>query len=392
MSILELVSKSLEQVRQELFDRLTEKQAEYAAKGWLPIRLNLNKGVVRGLIELWAWGLSLLYQFLAEVLKQAFADTATGGWLDLHCKQVGVTRKPKTKTTGTVFFLRAGNAGNVLIPAGRIVKTKPDAAGKVYRYVTLADVVLPDGATEVAVAVEAEEYGQGGNASTGQISEIATVIDGVDTVENRADWLVSEGVDVEDDEALRKRYFLAWQGLSGCTKHAYAAWALEVPGTVAVTVLDQHPRGQGTVDVVIKGAAGMPTQLLIDAVAAKITGTGAGDELAPINDDVLVKGPTPVLVDIVAELELIAGDAVEILAAAEARERALFDSSNPVAGIPAAQIGQDGPIDLLKWPMMGVTGVKRINMTSPAADVVVPADGLMILNSIALSYVWAAEA
>jgi uncharacterized phage protein gp47/JayE len=392
MSILELVSKSLEQVRQELFDRLAEKQEEYAAKGWLPIRLNLNKGIVRGLIELWAWGLYLLYQFLAVVLSQAFPDTATGGWLDLHCKQVGVTRKPATKATGQVHFLRAGSAGNVLIPKGRIVKTKPDAAGKVYRYVTLADVVLPDGAPEVAADVEAEDYGQGANATAGQICEIATVIDGVDGVENRADWLTSEGAAAEDDEALRQRYFLAWQGLNGCTKHAYAAWALDVPGTVAVKVLDQHPRGQGTVDVVIKGAAGLPTQLLIDTVDAKINGTGTEDELAPINDDVLVKGPAPVLVDIVAELELTAGDADEILAAAEARARALFDSSNPIAGILPAQIGQDGPLDLLKWPMMGVGGVKKINLTSPAADVAVPADGLMILNSIALSYVWAAEA
>lgn len=391
MSIQELVSKTLDQVRQDLFDRIGEKQEEYSALGWLPVRLNLNKGIVRGLIELWAWGLYLLYQFLAVVLKQAFPDTATGGWLDLHCKQVGVTRKAATKAKGTVFLTRAGSAGNLPIAAGRIVKTKPDGAGRVYRFVTTADVVLPDGATEIAAAIEAEEYGQGSNATAGQISEIATAVAGVDAVENRADWLVSEGADAESDEALRQRYFLAWQGLNGATKHAYAAWALDVPGMVAVKVLDQHPRGQGTVDLVVKGTAGLPTQALIDAVDAKINGTGAGDELRPINDDVLVKGPTPVLVDIVAELELTSGDPDDILAEAEDRERALFDSSAPVAGIPPLAIGQDAPLDLLRWAMMGVAAVKKINVTSPAADVAVPQDGLAVLNSIALNYVWANE-
>ena len=87
MSIQELVSRTLDQIRQDMFDRLTAAQEEYAALGWLPIRLNLNKGIARGLIELWCWGLWQLYQLLALVLTQAFPDTATGAWLDLHCKQ-----------------------------------------------------------------------------------------------------------------------------------------------------------------------------------------------------------------------------------------------------------------------------------------------------------------
>lgn len=43
------VSKTLEQIRAELFAQVEMVQDEYAAKGWLPARLNLNKGVVRGL-------------------------------------------------------------------------------------------------------------------------------------------------------------------------------------------------------------------------------------------------------------------------------------------------------------------------------------------------------
>ncbi|HPK04091.1 MAG TPA: baseplate J/gp47 family protein [Candidatus Sumerlaeota bacterium] len=388
MSIQDLVSRSLDEIRQNLFDRLTSKQEEYAATGWLPIRLNLNKGIVRGLIELWAWGLWQLYQFLGEILKQAFPDTATGKWLELHCRQVGVSRKAWTKTQGVVYFIRLAAGGNVAIPAGRVVKTKPDGAGNVYRYVTTAAVVLAAGTLEVAVPVEAEEFGAASNATAGQISEIATVIPGVDGVENRADWLTVEGTDEELDEPLRLRYQLAWQSLNGCTKHAYQAWALEVTGVVDVKILDQHPRGQGTLDVLIVGSAGVPTQQLIDAVAANILGTGNDDEKNPINDDVEVRGPTPINIDYAAELELISGDEAAIVAEAENRVRALFAAGPVLAGISRLGVGQDVTQDRLNWAVMLPT-VKKIN--TDFADVAVPEDGLAALHSINITATWAAE-
>lgn len=391
MSIRELLNRSLEEIRQSLFDRIDEKQDEYSAKGWLPIRLNLNKGIVRGLIELWAWGLFQLYQFLAVVLKQAFADTATGPWLDLHCKQVNVYRKSATKARHLIYLLRADSVGNVPILAGRIVKTKPDGLGRVYRFVTLADVVLADGETEVSVNAEAEDYGQSGNVTTGQICEIITSIDGIDSVENRVNSLLIEGADKELDGPLFVRYTLAWQKLNGATKHAYRAWALEVTGVVAAKIIDNHPRGQGTVDVVLKGTAGAPTQSLIDAVDAAINGTGADDELHPINDDVLIKGPVLVQVALNAQLVLTHGDAAAILVEAEARYRALFEADDQVKDVATLQIGQDLPLDLQRHIYMAIDGVKQINFTSPAVDVAVADDGLAVLQSFNLTSSWAAE-
>ncbi|OQY20070.1 MAG: baseplate J family protein [Desulfobacteraceae bacterium 4572_35.1] len=392
MLIRELVNRSLDEIRQSLFDRINDKQEEYAAKGWLPNRLNLNKGIVRGLIEIWAWGLYQLYQFLAVVLKQAFADSATGPWLDLHCKQVDVYRKVATKAKGLIYLMRVDPVGNVPLQAGRIVRTLPDGMGQVYRFVTVADVVLIDGETEIAVEVIAEEYGQGGNVTTGQICEIVTTIDGIDTVENRADWLSSEGTNAELDPPLFERYTLAWTGLNGATKHAYEAWARSVTGVVAATILDQHPRGQGTVDVVLKGAAGMPTQALIDEVDTVIKGTGNGDEKQPINDDVLVKSPTPINVTIVAELVLTHGAPVDIEAQAEARVRAMFEQVENVSDVPPLKIGQDLPLDLLRWAVLAVDGVKKVNITSPAVDVEVAGDGLAVLQAVTLTSTWASEA
>lgn len=388
MSIHDLVSKSLDTIRQETFDYLTAKQEEYVAKGWLPIRLNLNKGIVRGLIELWCWGLWQLYLFLALVLKQAFPDTATGLWLELHCRQVGISRKEATKAKGTIYFTRAAAGGNVPIQSGRVVRTLPDGTGTIYRFITTEAAVLADGALEVAVAVEAEDYGSGANVTAGQICEIVTVIPGVDAVENRAGWLVTEGVDTEEDEPLRRRYQLAWKALNGCTKYAYEAWALEVTGVIEAKVMDQHPRGQGTIDVLIVGSAGVPTQQLLDAVTANIMGTGNKDEKYPINDDVQIMGPTPVNVNYAAELELTAGTPADIVAEAENRVRALFTVVSSVDGVLPLGVGHDATRDRLNAVAMLPT-VKRIN--TAFADVAVPAAGLAVLQSIAITWVWAGE-
>ena len=375
------IDKTLDDVRNDLFSKMSSVQQA----GYLPGFLNLNRGVVRGLIELWAWGLYQLYAFLAAVLKQAFASSATGLWLVLHAAQVDLTPKDATKAKGTIYFTRTGSSGNVSIPAGKIVKTLPDGVGNVYRFVTTEAVVLQDGQTEIAASVEAEEYGAGSNVVTGQITEIVTNIPGVDAVENRISWLESEGTDKEDDEALRQRYFLAWKALNGVTKYAYESWALSVTGVVSAKILDQQPRGEGTVGVIIKGTAGIPTQELIDAVDAVV------QEERPINDDVEVKGPTAVNINIDAELELVFGTPANIVSEVENRINALFLGSTSIQGIEPIGMGEDLTMDRLVSAIMAVPGIKKINWTSPTGDTQVDNDELAVLLSLNITYIWATE-
>ena len=380
------VNKTLADVRGEVYARLAQVQEDYVAQGWLPSRINLNKGVVRGLLELFCWGLWKLYEFLALVLEQAFPRTSADAWLNLHADQLDLVRRPATKASGVVYFLRAtGGAGNVKIPAGRIVRTLPDATGSVYRYVTTADAVLPEGFLDIAVPVEAEEYGRASNVTPGQIREVSTHVPGIGSVENREDWLSEEGADEETDAQLRERYALAWLGNNGVTKYAYMSWGLSVPGVIAVAVLDKHPRGQGTVDVVIKGAAGIPTEALITKVGLAVASH------APINDDWQAKAPIAVPVHIEAQLEYVTGEASSLRAEAEARIRAIFTDPTLVAGIAPLQIGEDLTRDRLVGVLMAITGIKRIIWTNPAADVAVPGNGLAVLESLTLTATEALE-
>jgi len=391
------LSKTLDEIRGMVFGHVEDVQEEYAAKGWLPARLNLNKGVVRGLLEIYCWGLYQLYQLLAAVFQQAAPATATDEqWMEWHAEQVEAPRKQATKAEGRVRFARVADSGNLPIKAGRILKTLPDGNGEVQRFVTTADAVIPNGKNEVTVPVQSESYGAVANVTPGQITELVTPVPGVDAVGNDANWLTSEAADLEPLEKLRERYFLRWQGRSGMTKHAYLAWALAVPGCVAATVLDQHPRGQGTVDVIVKGAAGLPTETLLDAVRASVASAASADGVEsgpPVNDDWQVRGPQAVEVIISGELILKPGaHAATALAEAEQRLRAMFTDPSTVPGVAPLQIGEDLPLDRLTAVAMVASGVKRVDWTGPAQDVAVPEHGLAVLAGLDLTASEADEA
>ena len=222
------VSRTLEEVRSGLFARVEEVQDEYQAKGWLPARMNLNKGVIRGILELVAWMFFQLYQLLEALLTQAVPLLSSGDWLDLHCDQVGLQRKAATKAKGYVRFYRSEqtpDGQNIPIPSSRILRTLPDGNGEVYRYLTLEDAVLQAGEAFVDVLVESEAYGAETNAGTGQICELVTPVSGIDRVDNTAEWLTDEAASDESDEQLRIRYMYAWLSRAGVTSAAYQAAA-----------------------------------------------------------------------------------------------------------------------------------------------------------------------
>ncbi len=383
MPELPRIERDIDDIRSSVFAQVENVQDEYQGKGWLPARLNLNKGVVRGLVEIFCWGLWQLYSLLHRLLKQAVPATSTAEWLNTHAASVNLSRRPATKAVGNVRFLRSPSsslAANVAIPQRRIVRTPPDGAGQVYRYSTLAPAVLPAGEEYIDVPCESEEYGAAANASAGQICEIVTPVEGIAGVTNTVDWLISEGANEETDEQLRERYALAWAANNGCTKHAYKSWALSVPGVTSVSILDRHPRGQGTVDIVVRGADVLPTEALLEKVRAAIAPN------VPINDDWLVKGPIPVNCAIAGSLEYTEGDPEIIRMQAENRIRALFAETSPIAEVKALSIGQDLTLDLLTHTVMAVPGVKRVEWTSPAETVIqVPADGVARLESLVLS-------
>lgn len=382
------ISRTVDAIRSDIYLRLESVQDAYAAQGFLPRRLNLNKGVIRGLIELFSWGQFQLYALMQRVLQQAVPYYATGKWADLHAQSVGLTRHSATKARGVVRMYRNDQVGigNLRIQAGKLVRTLPDGTGEIYRYVTTEDAVLPSERAYVDVLVESETYGASANASAGQICELVTPVFGIARVDNIRDWLVHEGADEETDTHLAERIRLRWMANNGCTKYAYESWALSVPGVSSVTVLDQHPRGQGTVDIVVRGSAVLPTEALLTRVREAIAPN------VPINDDWLVKAPIAKPCTIIGDMLYATGDPERLLEAAQARIRALFADKSPYPDIEPLQIGQDVTLSLLTYVVMGVEGIKAVRWMSPEGDLAVAKDSLAVLERLNLSAVLVGEA
>ena len=364
--------KTLAQCREELITQIST----YQSQGILPGVINFNRGIFRGLIELWAFGLSKLYLYIEELLLQAYAITATDSYLDKHCEQVGLTRFKATKTTGVVTFERTSLDSNVLIPKNTIVQTKVDSNGDTIQFQTIEEIIIAEWQSHASAKIESMIFGSIGNVPPFSIIEIVTPIQGVTEVYNESDWIINEGINDETDDQLRQRYILAWQGLGGCNIAAYEAWVYSIQGVLSCKVITGHPRGQGTIDIIVLGIAGLPSKQLINSINTKI------ESEKPINDDVLVKGPTPISCNIKAKIIVKEGfDPNDRVLLAKNKIIALFDYSHA----DSLKIGESLKMDRLIYEIMSAGGIDSIEWDSPNTDIVVPVDGLAILDSIQIN-------
>lgn len=160
------------------------------------------------------------------------------------------------------------------------------------RFFATRSVTLPRGSLSVQVPVEAETEGSRYNVPVGQINKSLTYLGAV-SVTNAADWITREGSDREDDEALRQRTLRSWAELGErATEDSFVNAAEAVPGVMFAQADCDHPRGQGTVDVIVTGTAGEATEELLEAVRAAV------EDICGPYDNILVKSSIAVSQDI----------------------------------------------------------------------------------------------
>ena len=347
---------------------------------------NFNVGsVVRTLVEILGSAIADLGDLTLACLKAGFIATATGYWLDLKAREFGVVRHPAKRAEGVVYFVRAvPRDENITIPAGTIVSTLKDPDGKAYRYVTQSGVVLVAGTSEIAAPILAQSAGASYNVGPGSIKKTVVHIRGVDSVENRSDWITSEGTDQETDESLRRRAFLAWEELTqGSTERAYISWALSDARVTSAFVNSHHPRGQGTVNIYILGAGGMPSPGLISDVQETI------DANRPLCSDSLVLAPesrdvsmdlaiTPKRYFVTSEIE------AEVRKRLEAYFNPQGDPDCP--WIEPLGVGKKVVFNQLVEIVMSVNGVYDVLLSSPTGDVEIDTDQLPVLDSLVVRF------
>lgn len=320
-----------------------------------------------------------LEALLVATAPMGFLRHSSGVWLVEKLLEFGKTIKAAATAQGNITFSRVLTSGNVNIPLGTIIATKTLADGTVKRFVTLADTVLTDGLGSVDVPAQAENEGIEHNVPDDALTELITPITGIDAVTNAAGWLVAAGVEKETDQAAVDRTLADQQsgGEGWIGGHqTYLSLANNFTGVVDGLVDGSQPRGQGSVDVIIIGGAGQPTQQLIDDLTAELEDRGN-----PITDNLLVKGPADVTVNQDVDAVALIGDA-RIDAQVKSDTEGVLDSLFTYGvGSNFLGLGEDYVRGQVARLCIDQAGLKTLRFTDPSADVAVPAGGLAVAGT-----------
>ena len=314
--------------------------------------------------------------FLRAFLNNAFVTHASGAWLDLKATDYSKKRKKAQKAQGLVTVSRTDAEGDaVKIEKGHVFKTKKDINGEELRFFVLEATVLQQGAREVDVLVEAEMEGSRYNVPEGQITRSLTFLNGIDEITNGADWITREGSDTEDDDGLKPRTLRSWSELAARPiEDTFINAAESVPGVLFAQADCQHPRGQGTVDVIVTGTAGEATEGLLDAVREAV------DKIAGPYDNILVKSSVvvPQDIEVVVATDDVSDDAeikgkvasvlTELLAVRKGRkfyELTLSDINHAIRS--------------------SYTAATNVSVTTPAQDIKLDKDKVITLGAVTVT-------
>jgi len=309
--------------------------------------------------------LESLYVYNDWVKKQCFPQTAEGEYLDLHAEMRGLRRVEARPSMGTITFSAKSPVDAALeIPIGTVCM---NAAGE--RFITLQSGRIQAGQRSAEIPARAVTAGEAGNVDAKTIVYMRQAPVGVASCVNEERFY--DGRDREDDETLRKRILDNYKALpNGGNTAFYKQTAMSVEGVAAAVVIPKS-RGVGTVDVIIAGESGMPSETLLSRVETLLS------TRREICVDVQVSAPTAVTVDVTIELDIDEGYAYNAIAVQVNRAIAkLFDGGMLGRSVLIAEIGNI---------VYNIEGVKNYRITLPAADVEIDSDELPVLGTLSIT-------
>ena len=318
-----------------------------------------------------------LLKLARVILNNMFIRHAEGKWLELKAAEFSKSRKAAIKTQGYITINRNNSDTALTITKAHIFKTKPDASGTELKYYAVADTLIPAGIKTGKVLVEAEKAGTQYNVSENQITVSMIYLEGIENITNDQDWIYLEGADEESYSSLRTRTLGSWEELSVNTTAGKLKSVVEsLPGVMCAYVDDQHPRGQGTVDVIVIGTAGAASAELIQQAQQAI------DTLRDNYEDYLVKPGEIVYQDVDITLHLRAGTSTTDVADVA---KTLISSAMRLSNRSDFNLFlQDDIRYVLK---SNIPGYRKTVFTSPATDVEFAQDKVIMLSNITVQVV-----
>ena len=238
-----------------------------------------------------------ILELARKIISNSFVRYADEDWLEVKAADFGKYRKAAVKAQGYITIYRNECENALPISIGHMFKTLPDVNGVELKYYVVVPTVIPENESVGKVLVEAEESGTKYNLKPNQITVSMIHLDGVEQINNEEDWLYLEGTDIEDIEDFRERVKESWSELAEqTTEDKLRNVAKKVEGVLEVKIDSQHPRGQGTADIIITSVNGAATEELLKRVEV------ATSYLKGNYDDFLYKSAVIIYQDI--ELQL----------------------------------------------------------------------------------------
>lgn len=298
-----------------------------------------------------------------DACKQRLLSYARDDVLDALGERMQVERLEASHARTTLrFSLAEARQSSTFIPQG----TRATADGNVH-FATTAAVSIPAGSLYVDVSAECTE---GGSAHNGYgIGAIQTITDMIPYVAGVTNTIATYGGDDgepqdsggEGDERYRERIRLAPAKLSTAgPEEAYRYHALAAsPLITDVNPINDH--AAGTVELIITTGEDDPPQEVIKAVEEALNVT----TVRPMNDKIIVSGPTRVSYDIEIKYYVTADTEHAALTAIES-EGGAIDLFN---AWQQEKVGRDINPDKLRALCLapeGGTGALRIDIVKPA--------------------------
>lgn len=345
VSVIEYMTPA--EMEEKLREAYTE--AYTAAAGEKPTLAAADRATLelKAMVTMW----NQLAQYIQAKYRAEMLPTSEGAALDALAAHQGVTRLPATRAVLTMrFYLSQAQPQVVPVAVGTRVRTK---AG-VYFHTTEYAQFLP-GETILDIVAQAELPGLEANGlAVGMVDTLVDVVPYVEKVENID--TSAGGTDVESDEALTERVFLAPSAYSvagpmDAYKYMVRKWRSDVKD---VEVVRLAPCSIGVYVVLESGA------ILNQLEKSQLEEWLNSETVRPLTDIVTAKDPEEIEYSVDAQYWIASSDKTKVETIQQAVQQALDEYIQW-----QRKLGRDiDPGELLV--RLRTAGAKRVKITAPA--------------------------
>lgn len=345
-------------------------QRELEAEGF-PVTSFKKGGIFYHIIRIFLKIYIEVKKLSRDILNSCFIRHAEGDWLKIKAADFSKYQKEAKRTKGYITIYRDEYANALLITKGHCFKTEPDAGGNELKFYCCENTIIDAGEKTGKVLVEAEKAGAFYNIKPGRINVSMIHLEGVSSVENEEDWIFEEGAEEEDLEELRDRCMSSWAELATRTiEEKLRNRARSVPGVLGVRIDARHPRGQGTVDVIVTGTAGEASPELLRKVNEAI------EPLKGNYEDYLVKSSTVVRQDFELVIYLAADMATD---GVDQKAEELVDDLMNLRRDELNILYRDS---IIKKLSTNIDNYKKTDIIQPAEDIILGEDKVILAGDI----------